>query len=137
MQDHARLTEVHLSKHSLFRLKITVGCSPCTCPSIRVCVLVCVVVVMCVVCRGDVCVSSSLAPKTLPCVRLKRPCRKGHGRFERTNENVFNVHTGASLSPLAPLFPRFLSLSLLFLSSSLSKNDSDHSSSRLSLYAQL
>ena len=28
---------VRTSKHSLFRLKITVGCSPCTCPSIRVC----------------------------------------------------------------------------------------------------
>ena len=37
MQDHGRLTAVHISKHSLFRLKITVGCPPCTCPSIRVC----------------------------------------------------------------------------------------------------
>ena len=49
------MVAVHISKHSLFRLKITVGCQPCTCPSIRVCVvcvqcvcvLVCVVVVMC------------------------------------------------------------------------------------------
>ena len=30
------MVEVHISKHSLFRLKITVGCPPCTCPSIRV-----------------------------------------------------------------------------------------------------
>ena len=28
---------VHTSKHSLFRLKIMVGCRFCTCPSIRVC----------------------------------------------------------------------------------------------------
>ena len=27
--------EVHISKHSLFRLKITVGCRLCTCPSIH------------------------------------------------------------------------------------------------------
>ena len=40
------MTAVHISKQSLFRLKITVGCPPCTCPSIRVCV-VCVVLAMC------------------------------------------------------------------------------------------
>ena len=39
VQDHGRLPAVHISKHALFRLKITVGC-PCTCPSIRVCVVV-------------------------------------------------------------------------------------------------
>ena len=58
---------VHISKLSLFRLKIAVVCSPCTCPSIRVCGvcavcvwgLECVVVVMCacnVVCVCFVCV---------------------------------------------------------------------------------
>ena len=42
MQEHGRLTAVHISKHSLFRLKITVGCPTYTCPSIRVwCVCVC------------------------------------------------------------------------------------------------
>ena len=71
---------VHISKHSLFRLKITVSCPPCMCPSILVCVcfvrggvwcvvsvgvcvLVCAVVyvlrvcgmcVLCVVCCGGV-----------------------------------------------------------------------------------
>ena len=34
-QDHGRLSIVHVSKHSLFRLKITVGCRLCTCPSIH------------------------------------------------------------------------------------------------------
>ena len=29
------MLEVHISKHSLFRLKITVGCQLCTCPSIH------------------------------------------------------------------------------------------------------
>ena len=80
---------------------------------------------LCVVCRGDVCVSSCLAPKTLPSVRSKRsrvyfskrPCHKGHGRFERTHESVFNVHTGASLSLLSCL-P--LSCSRVFLSLSFS-----------------
>ena len=36
VQDHGRLTAVHISKHSLFRLKITVSCPPCTYPSIHV-----------------------------------------------------------------------------------------------------
>ena len=41
---------VHISKQSLFRLKITVGCPPFTCPSIRVCVCgVCVCVLVCAV----------------------------------------------------------------------------------------
>ena len=30
-----RMVAVHISKHSLFRLKITVGCRLCTCPSIH------------------------------------------------------------------------------------------------------
>ena len=34
-QDHGRLTGEHISEHSLFRLKITVGCLTSTCPSIR------------------------------------------------------------------------------------------------------
>ena len=64
------------------------------------------------------------------------------GRLECRHENVFNVHTGASLSSLlASLFSR-VSLSLLLVSLSfflfsLSNNDNDHSSSRLSVYAQL
>ena len=29
------MLEVHISKHSLFRLVITVGCRLCTCPSIH------------------------------------------------------------------------------------------------------
>ena len=59
------MVAVHISKHSLFRLKITVGCRLCTCPSIHfsldedtlkitVGCLVCGVV--CVVCCGGACV---------------------------------------------------------------------------------
>ena len=39
---------VHISKHSLFRLKITVGCRLCACPSIRVCVVCVQCVCVCV-----------------------------------------------------------------------------------------
>ena len=39
----------HIQAFTLFRLKITVGCPPCTCPSIRVCVV-------CVQCVSNVCV---------------------------------------------------------------------------------
>ncbi len=35
MWDHSRLTAVHISKHSLFRLKITVGCLTRAYPSIH------------------------------------------------------------------------------------------------------
>ena len=39
MQDHGRLTAVHISKHSpshhVETLKITVGCPPCACPSMH------------------------------------------------------------------------------------------------------
>ena len=34
-QDHGRLSDKHISKHSLFRLKITVGCRLCAYPSIH------------------------------------------------------------------------------------------------------
>ena len=37
MVDRGLLTAVYISKHSLFRLKITVGSRLCACPSIRVC----------------------------------------------------------------------------------------------------
>ena len=59
------MVAVHISKHSLFRLKITVGCRLCTCPSIHfsldedtlkitVGCLVCGVVCVCGVCGGGV-----------------------------------------------------------------------------------
>ena len=65
------MVAVHISKHSLFRLKITVGCRLCTCPSIHFsldedtlkitvgclvwwCGVVCGVVCVCVVCCGGV-----------------------------------------------------------------------------------
>ena len=107
---------------------------------------------LCVVCRGDVCVSSCLAPKTLPCVRSKRSrvhfqnarVTKDTGVLNRTHESVFNVYTGASLSllfsRLSPLVSPslfFSCLSLSFFLFSISNNDNDHSSSRLSLCAQL
>ena len=61
------MLEVHISKHSLFRPKITVGCRLCTCPSIHfsldedtlkitvgclVCGVVCVWCVVVVCCGG-------------------------------------------------------------------------------------
>ena len=50
-QDHARMLEVHISKHSLFRLKMTVGCLVCACGVCGVCVVVCTCgVVWCVLC---------------------------------------------------------------------------------------
>ena len=78
---------------------------------------------LCVVCRGDVCVSSCT------------------GVFESTHGNVLNVHTGAYLSSLLASLSSRVSLSLLLVSLSfclfsLTNNDKDHSSSRLSLYAQ-
>ena len=70
------MLEVHISKHSLFRLKITVGCRLCTYPSIHfsldedtlkitvgclVCGVVCVCgVCVCVVC-GEACHTLSLS----------------------------------------------------------------------------
>ena len=58
----------HANK-TLFRLKITVGCSPCTCPSIRVCG----VCAMCagMFCGGDVCVQCGRW-----CVRFIFSCTK-------------------------------------------------------------
>ena len=38
VQDHGRLPAAHISKHSLFRLKITVGFPPCTCCLVLLCV---------------------------------------------------------------------------------------------------
>ena len=80
--------------------------------------------------------------KTFPYVLSKRPCHKGHQRLERTHESVFIVHTGASIPSLLASLSSRVSLSLLLVSLSfflfsLSNNDNDHSSSRLSLYAQL
>ena len=46
---------VQISKLSLFRLKIAVGCSPCTCPSIRVCGVYAMCVLVCVVVVCDMC----------------------------------------------------------------------------------
>ena len=69
-QDHGRLSDKHISKHSLFRLKITVVCRLSTCPSIHlsldedtlkitvgclVCGVVCVCGVLCLVCACGVC----------------------------------------------------------------------------------
>ena len=54
--------------------------------------------------------------KTFPCVPSKRLCHKGHGRLERTHENVFNLHTGASLSSLLASLLSRVSLSLLLVS---------------------
>ena len=165
-------TSVHISKHSLIRLKITVGCLTSTYPSIRVCGVcaMCVVVVMCVqcgvcalcvwcvisvvvvvvvvVCRVSgcacelrVCVGWAFyvlmlwcaelcryvwcwlvcwAVCCVSCVLLKRPCHKGHGRFERTHESVFNGHMGASLSSLIASLSPLVSPSLFFSCLSLS-----------------
>ena len=46
------MLEVHISNHSLFRLKITVGCLVCACGVCGVCVCVCVVVCTCGVVYG-------------------------------------------------------------------------------------
>ena len=62
--------EAHTSKHSLFRLKITVGCLVCACGVCGVgCVLhvvLCVVLVVCVLlCYGGACVVCGEAWRTL------------------------------------------------------------------------
>ena len=116
---------MHTSKHALFRLKITVGCRLCACPSIRVYVrrvvcVACVCVVSCV-CAWCVCVfcvfcmlcvwrglarrpplsppSSVCWSKTSPCVPAKRP-------------HVFSFSLSVfSLS----LFPPFIFSVVLFL----------------------
>ena len=81
------MLEVHISKHSLFRLKITVGCRLCTCPSIHfsldedtlkitVGCLVCGVVcgVVCVVCCGGVVVVVCCGGVLWWCVVVVRVC---------------------------------------------------------------
>ena len=50
---------------------------------------------LCVACRGDVCVSSCLAPKTLPCVRSKRSCVHFQNARVTKDTGVSNVHTRA------------------------------------------
>ena len=83
---------------------------------------------LCVVCRGDVCVSSCLAPKVLPCVRSKRS--RVHFQDARVTKDtgVSNVHTRAFstytreresllLSRLSPLVSPSLFFSYLSFSS--------------------
>ena len=138
-------TAEHISKLSFFSLKITVGCPPCTCPSIRVCVVClcnvwCMVSVVCV--RGVCCVcGAAWHAENLPCVGPKRlrvdrqnarMCSTC-ARFARTHGGLF--HGGPlSLSLSSPslflssflvsLFlhslPSYFSRSLSLLSSLLS-----------------
>ena len=149
VQDHGRLTAVHISKHS------------CVC---GVCVGVCGGVLaeslcgMCDLCFGVVCWgvvwcglacekplrmqiqnASVCAFKTTPCAPGKRPhvlnMRAFSGytrkRPERTHGGVFNTWRGFPPSLLSSLFSSLSSLlSSLF---PLSNDDNDHSSSRLSL----
>ena len=108
---------------------------------------VCVVCDMCGVCRGDVCVSSCLAPKALPRVRSKRSRVYLQNARVTKDTGVLNVQTRTfstyTRERISLLFSRLslfsrVSLSLLLVSLfSLSNNDNDHSSSRLSVYAQL
>ena len=67
---------VHISKHSLFRLKITVGCRLCTCPSIRVCVVcdMCGVRVVCVRVCVCVCVVCCACVLKWFCVCVESEC---------------------------------------------------------------
>ena len=76
--------------------------------------------------------------KSLPCVPSKRPCYIKHRRFESTHGNVLNVHTGVSLavSLSRPSLSSHASLSLSSSVSVLNDDDTDHSFSWLSLYAQ-
>ena len=117
------------------------------CLAVSLCVML-VLVLGCVLCVVVMCAfllvlhrkRSRVYVQNVPVCTLKTfPCHKGHGRFERTHESVFIVHTGTSL--LASLSSRvslsLLIVSLSFLLFSLTNNDNDHSSSRLSLYAQL
>ena len=115
------MVAVHISKHSLFRLKITVGCRLCTCPSIHfsldedtfkitvgclVCGVVCVCGVLwwcvCVVCCGGVlwwCVLLCCGGACVWCV-----------------VKLDTLSLSCSLSFLFS-FPFFFSLIFLFLSS--------------------
>ena len=79
---------------------------------------------LCVVCRGDVCVSSCLAPKTLPCTFKTLQCersKRSRVYFHNARVSVFNVHTGAfstyTRERLSLLFSRLSSSRVsLFLS---------------------
>ena len=106
---------MRIFKHSLFRLKITVGCRLCKCPSIRVCVLCVLGCVLGCVC-GVRCGAAWHAEKP-PCVGSKRLrvqvqnasvcasknarmfnmrafCQYTRKRFEPTHGYVSNLHTG-------------------------------------------
>ena len=113
------------------------------------CVLMLWCAELCVVCRRDVCVSSCLEPKTLPCARSKRSrvylqnarVTKDTGVLNE-HTRTFSAYTRERLSfLLASLFSRaslsLLLVSLSFFHFSLSNNDNDHSSIRLSVNAQL
>ena len=136
MQDHGRLPAEHISKHSPFRFKITVGCPPCTCPSIRVCVRGVCGVCVCVRCgvRCGVC-GAAWHTENPPCVRSKRPCVGSKrsrvypqnagtlntcGRFVGTHGGVFlsfslSLFLSFSLSSFLSFFlSLFLSFSLFF-----------------------
>ena len=148
-----------MSKHSYFRLKITVSCRLCAYQIIRVCVCVvyvsCRVFGVCGVCGAAWHAEKPVCRfKTLPCVPAKRSfCWYTRKRFEPTHGDVLNLHTERrwevffslsrpfSLSLLLSLLPLlFLFSSLLFSSLSLfslSNNDNDHSSSRLVEYTRL
>ena len=130
VQDHGRLTAVHIPKHSLFRLKITVGCRLKAYPSIRVCgvwceggvsmccervctlgvVCTCCGVVLWCTCCGVVlfCVVRLGMRKTPPCADSKRL------RVYPENARMFiSSFLSCSLSFLLSLF--FLSVLLSFL----------------------
>ena len=120
--------------------------------------LCCVCPVWCVLCVARL--GTRKTPvcrfKTSPCVGSKRAhvehmrafCTYTRKLFEPTRENVLNLHTGVSLSLLSlslvlssfslPSFSSFVLISfshsaLFSLVFPLSNDDSDHSSSRLSL----
>ena len=93
-QDRGRLLAVYVSKHSFV---VCVVCM-CWCGVWCVCAVVYVLrVCVCVgwACCGDVCVSSCLAPKTLPCVRSKRSRVYFQNARVTKDTGVLNVHTRA------------------------------------------
>ena len=69
---------------------------------------------LCVVRRGDVCVSSCLAPKTLPCVRSKRSRVYLQNARVTKDTGVLNAHTRTfstfTRERLSLLFSRLSSL---------------------------
>ena len=99
-----------------------------------VCVLMLWCAELCVVCRGDVCVPLVLH-------RKRSRVYLQNARVTKDTDVLNNVHT-ERLSLLFSRLSSLVSLSLLLVSLSfflfsLSNNDNDHSSSRLSVYAQL